>query len=87
MKNRITEYLHSVDPGTKRRRPFRITLDKVTLLKRSMQVTIMIVMIDGQLTPLYLQSPLCQAELTGEDLAGNCVRVLGSFGLKGKELK
>jgi hypothetical protein len=63
MKKRITEYLHSVDPVTRRRRPFGIILDKVTLLKRSMQVTIMIVMIDGQLTPLYLQSPLCQTEL------------------------
>ncbi len=87
MKNRISEYLHSVDPVTQRRRPFGITLDKVTLLKRSMQVTIMIVMIDGQLTPLYLQSPLCQTELTGEDLASNCVRVLESFGLKKNALQ
>ncbi|CAF3767738.1 unnamed protein product [Rotaria sp. Silwood1] len=82
-----SEYLHSVDPVTQRRRPFGITLDKVTLLKRSMQVTIMIVMIDGQLTPLYLQSPLCQTELTGEDLASNCVRVLESFGLKKNALQ
>ncbi|CAF2955074.1 unnamed protein product [Rotaria sp. Silwood2] len=87
IKNKITEYLHSVDPVTKRCRPFGITLDKVTVLKRSMQVTIVIVMIDGQLPSLYLQSPLCQTELTGEDLGSNCVRVLESFGLKRTALK
>ncbi|CAF4208097.1 unnamed protein product [Rotaria sp. Silwood2] len=87
IKNKITEYLHSVDPVTKRCRPFGITLDKVTLLNRSMQVTIVIVMIDGQLPSLYLQSPLCQTELTGEDLGSNCVRVLESFGLKRTALK
>ncbi|CAF4853942.1 unnamed protein product, partial [Rotaria sp. Silwood2] len=31
--------------------------------------------------------PFCQTELTGEDLAGNCVRLLEAFGLKRTALK
>jgi hypothetical protein len=81
MKNRIIEYLKTIDPITQHHRPFAITFDKVTLLKRSMQVIIIIVLIDGQLTPLYLQSSLCKTELGGEELAANCVNVLALFGL------
>jgi hypothetical protein len=81
IKNRIIEYLQKIDPIIQHRPPFAITFDKVTLLKRSMQVTMMIIMIDGQLTPIYLQSPLCKTELSGEELANNCVNVLKSFGL------
>ncbi len=81
MKNRIIEHLKTIDPVTQRCPPFGITFDKVTLLKRSMQVTMMILMIDGQLTPIYLQSPLCRTELSGEELATNCIDVLKSFGL------
>ena len=81
MKKKIIEYLTTADPITKRCRPFGITFDKVTLLKRSMQVTMMVVMVDGQLTPLYLQSSLCKTKLSGEELAANCVLVLNSFGL------
>ena len=81
MKERIIEYLQAIDPITQHRRPFGITFDKVTLLRRSMQVTMMIVIVDGQLTPLYLESPLCKTELSGEELADNCIRVMESFGL------
>lgn len=81
MKARVVEYLQTVDPATQHRRAFGITFDKVTLLRRSMQVTMLIVLVDGELTPIYLQSPLCGTELSGEELAGNCVRVMESFGL------
>ena len=81
MKERIIEYLQTIDPITQRRRVFGITFDKVTLLRRSMQVTMMIIMVDGQLTPIYLRSPLCKTELSGEELADNCVRVMESFSL------
>jgi hypothetical protein len=81
MKNRIIEYIKTIDPITQRRPPFGLTFDKVTLLKRSMQVTMMVLMTDGQLTPIYLQSPLCKTELSGEELAANAIEVLKSFGL------
>ena len=76
MKERIIEYLQAIDSITQHRRPFGITFDKVTLLRRSMQVTMMIVIVDGQLTPPYLESPLCKTELSGEELADNCIRVM-----------
>ncbi|CAF1665815.1 unnamed protein product [Didymodactylos carnosus] len=79
VKNRIIEYLQKIDPIIQHRPPFAITFDKVTLLERSMQVPMMIIMIDRQLTPIYLQSPLCKTELSGEELANNCVNVLKSF--------
>ena len=56
MKQRVMEYLKSVDPITRQQRPIGITFDKVTLLKRSLQVTMIVTMIDGQLTPIYLKS-------------------------------
>jgi hypothetical protein len=46
-----------------------------------MQVTMLIVLVDGELTSIYLQSPLCRTELSGEELAENSVRVMESFGL------
>ena len=57
MKERIIEYLQTIDPITQHRRVFGITFDKVTVLRRSMQVTMIIIMVDGQLTPIYLESP------------------------------
>ncbi|CAF3745708.1 unnamed protein product [Rotaria sp. Silwood1] len=81
MKQRVMEYLKSVDPITRQQRPIGIIFDKVTLLKRTLQVTMLVVMIDGQLTPMYLKSSLCKTELSGEELAANCVNVLKSFGL------
>ncbi len=81
MKERIIEYLQIIDPITQHRRAFAITFDKVTILRRSMQVTMMIIMVDDELTPIYLQSPLCKTELSGEELADNCVRVMESFSL------
>ncbi|CAF5160815.1 unnamed protein product, partial [Rotaria sp. Silwood1] len=41
----------------------------------------LVIMIDEQLTPIYLKSSLCKTELSGEELAANCVNVLESFGL------
>ncbi|CAF4054019.1 unnamed protein product, partial [Rotaria sordida] len=73
MKQRVMEYLKSVDPVTGQQRPIGITFDKVTLLKRTLQVTMLVIMIDGQLTPIYLKSSLCKTELSGEELAANCV--------------
>jgi hypothetical protein len=87
MKERVMEYLQTIDPITEHRRVFGITFDKVTLLRRSIQVTMIIIMVDGQLTPIYLQSPLCKTELSGEELADNCVRVMESFGLTQSILK
>ncbi|CAF5068881.1 unnamed protein product, partial [Rotaria sp. Silwood1] len=87
MKERVIKYLQTTDPITQRRRAFGITFDKVTILRRSMQVTMMIVMVDGQLTPIYLQSPLCKTELSGEELYDNCVRVMESFSLSQSILK
>ena len=81
MKDRITQYLKATEPITQRRRPFAVTFDKATLLKRSMQVTVIIIMVDGQLAPLYLQPSLCKIELSGDELASNCVNVLKLFGL------
>ncbi len=81
MKQGVMEYLKSVDPITRQQRPIGITFDKVTLLKRSLQVTMIVTMINGQLTPIYLKSSLCKTELSGEDLAANCVNVVESFGL------
>ena len=52
-----------------------------------MQVTTMILMVDGQLTPIYLQSPLRKTELSGEELSDNCVRVMESFSLSQSILK
>jgi len=48
---------------------FGITFDKVTLLKRSVQTTVLITFVDGVLTPIYLQSPPCKAELSGQEWA------------------
>ncbi|CAF2669479.1 unnamed protein product [Rotaria sp. Silwood2] len=87
MKERVIEYLQTIDPITQRRRAFAITFDKVTILRRSMQVTMMIVMVDGQLTPIYVQSPLCKTELSGEELSDNCVHVMESFTLSQSILK
>jgi len=87
MKERVVEYIQTIDPITQRRRVFGLTFDKVTLLRRSMQITVMIIMVDGQLTPIYLQSPLCKTELSGKDLAENCCDVLKSFGLSKSVLK
>lgn len=81
MKKRVIEYLQIIDPITRHRRVFGITFDKVTLLRRSMQVTMMVIMVDGELTPIYLQSPLCKIDLSGDELANNCIRVMESFGL------
>ena len=81
MKDRIMQYLKATDSVTQRRRPFAVTFDKVTLLKRSMQVTIIIIMVDGQLAALYLQSSLCKTELLGYEFASNCVNVLKLFSL------
>ena len=69
MKSKITEYLIRVDPVLQHPVPFGITFDKVTLLKRSVQTTLLITFVDGVLTPIYLQSPLCKAELGGKELA------------------
>jgi hypothetical protein len=69
MKSKIKEYLIRVDPVVQHAVPFGITFDKVTLLKRSIQTTILITFVDGVLTPIYLQSPLCRTELSGKELA------------------
>jgi hypothetical protein len=69
MKLKITEYLVRVDPIIKYPLPFGITFDKVTLLKRSIQTTLLITFVDGVLTPIYLQSPLCKTEISGKELA------------------
>ena len=41
----------------------------------------LIVLVDGELTPIHLQWHLGRTELFGEELANNCVRVMESFGL------
>jgi hypothetical protein len=69
MKFKIIEYLMRVDPILQHPVPFGVTFDKVTLLKRSVQTTLLITFVDGVLTPIYLQSPLCKAELSGKELA------------------
>ena len=69
MKLKVIEYLARVDPITKHPLPFGITFDKVTLLKRSIQTTLLITFVDGVLTPIYLQSPLCKTEISGQELA------------------
>lgn len=76
---RVTEYLQAVDSATQHRRAFGITFDQVTLLRRSMQVTMLTVSVDCELTPVHLRSPLCKTELSGEGLAENCVRAMESF--------
>ena len=74
MKSKITEYLIRVDPVVQYLVPFSITFDKMTLLKRSIQTTILITLVDGVLTPIYLQSPLCKTELGGKELAEKWVQ-------------
>ena len=69
MKSKITEYLVRIDPVLQYPVAFGITFDKVTLLKRSIQTTLLITFVDGVLTPIYLQSPLCKTELGGKELA------------------
>ncbi|CAF1558572.1 unnamed protein product, partial [Adineta ricciae] len=69
MKLKITEYLIRVDPVLQHSVPFGVTFDKVTLLKRSIQTTLLLTFVDGVLTPIYLQSPLCKTELSGKELA------------------
>ena len=81
IKDRIMQYLKATDPITRRCQPFAVTFDKVNISKRSMQVTILIIVVDGQLHPLYLQSSLCKTELSGDEVTSNCVNVLKLFGL------
>ncbi|CAF1319093.1 unnamed protein product [Rotaria sordida] len=81
LRSSMVTFMKPVDPITRQQRPIGITFDKVTLLKRTLQVTMLVIMIDGQLTPIYLKSSLCKTELSGEELAANCVHVLESFGL------
>ncbi|CAF1387572.1 unnamed protein product [Rotaria magnacalcarata] len=69
MKSKITDYLIRVDPVLQHPVSFGITFDKLTILKRSVQATVLITIVDGVLTPIYLQSPLCKAELSGKELA------------------
>ena len=69
MKLKITEYLARVDPILQHSVPFGVTFDKVTLLKRSIQTTLIITFVDGVLTPIYLQSPLRKTEISGKELA------------------
>jgi hypothetical protein len=66
---KITEYLVHIDPVLQYPVAFGITFDKVTLLKRSIQTTLLITFVDGVLTPIYLQSPLCKVEISGKELA------------------
>ncbi|CAF1394728.1 unnamed protein product [Adineta ricciae] len=87
MKLKITEYLVRVDPVLQHSVPFGVTFDKVTLLKRSIQTTLLITFVDGVLTPIYLQSPLCKTELSGKELVDNCIHVMNSFGLTKKMLQ
>ena len=49
------------------------------MLKEFLQITMTVAMIDRQLAPIYLKSSFCKTELSGEDLAVNCVIVLESF--------
>ena len=44
-----------------------------------MQVTIIIIIVDEQLAPLYLQSSLCKTDLSGDELTFNCVNTLKLF--------
>ena len=55
MKTRVIQNLLTVDRITQHHRAFRITFDKGTML---------IVLFDGALTPIYLQSPLCNTEMS-----------------------
>ncbi|CAF1473248.1 unnamed protein product [Adineta ricciae] len=87
MKLKITEYLVRVDPILQHSVPFGVTFDKVTLLKRSIQTTLLITFVGGVLTPIYLQSPLCKTELSGKELADNCIYAMNSFGLTKKILQ
>ncbi|CAF0973784.1 unnamed protein product [Didymodactylos carnosus] len=75
--------IETPNPITKHRPAFPITVDKATFLRRSVQITMILTIIDGEITPIYLKapSPLCLSELTGKELATNCVEVLQTFGL------
>ena len=46
-----------------------------------MQVTVIIIMVDEQLAPLYLQPSLCKTELSEDELTSDCVNVLKLFRL------
>ena len=67
-KSISTEYLIRLDPVLQHPIPFGFTFDKGTLLKRLVPTTLLI-FVDGVLTPIYLQSPFCEAELSGKELA------------------
>ena len=68
-KSNSTEYLIRLDPVVQHPIPFGFTFDKGTLLKRLVPTTLLITFVDGVLKPIYLQSPLCEAELSGKELA------------------
>ncbi|CAF1498228.1 unnamed protein product, partial [Didymodactylos carnosus] len=73
--------IETPNPITKHRPAFAITVDKATFLRRSVQISMILTIIDGEITSIYLKAPLCLTELTGKGLATNCVEVLQTFGL------